>query len=50
MPGVKQALRDQTARAQELGIFGAPTFLVRGELFWGSDRFDHALAWSERSA
>jgi 2-hydroxychromene-2-carboxylate isomerase len=49
-PEVKQALRDQTARAQELGIFGAPTFLVRGELFWGSDRFDHALAWSERSA
>ena len=42
---VKQALREQTSRAQELSIFGAPTFLVQGELFWGSDRFEQALRW-----
>lgn len=29
-----------TARAQELGVFGAPTFVHRGELFWGGDRLD----------
>jgi 2-hydroxychromene-2-carboxylate isomerase len=47
-PQVKQALRDQTARAQELGIFGAPSFVVAGELFWGSDRFEQAVAWAAR--
>jgi 2-hydroxychromene-2-carboxylate isomerase len=47
-PPVKQALRDQTARAQELGIFGAPSFVVDGELFWGSDRFEQAEAWAAR--
>jgi 2-hydroxychromene-2-carboxylate isomerase len=31
-------------------IFGAPTFVVDdGELFWGDDRLEDALAWS-RSA
>jgi 2-hydroxychromene-2-carboxylate isomerase len=41
----KGRLRDQTARAQELGIFGAPTFVTGGELFWGDDRLEQALAW-----
>lgn len=25
-------------RAEQLGVFGAPTFVWRGELFWGGDR------------
>lgn len=25
-------------RAEALGVFGAPTFVYKGELFWGSDR------------
>lgn len=28
------------AKAESLGVFGAPTFIYRGELFWGSDRID----------
>ena len=28
------------ARAEDLGVFGAPTFIFRGELFWGGDRMD----------
>ena len=40
----KQRLRQQTEEAQELGIFGAPSFLVRGDLFWGDDRLENALA------
>jgi 2-hydroxychromene-2-carboxylate isomerase len=48
MPEVKEALKAQTARAQELGIFGSPSFMTRGELFWGSDRLEQALAWAER--
>jgi 2-hydroxychromene-2-carboxylate isomerase len=43
---VKQALREQTDRAVELGIFGAPTYVVAGELFWGDDRLDAALDWA----
>ena len=42
-PGVKQALKDRTQHAVDLGIFGAPTFVVQGELFWGSDRLSQAV-------
>jgi 2-hydroxychromene-2-carboxylate isomerase len=41
---IKQRLRQQTEEAQELEIFGAPTFLTNGELFWGDDRLEQALA------
>ncbi len=44
-PEYKQRLRDHTQRAMELGIFGAPSFVVGGELFWGNDRLGDALAW-----
>lgn len=44
----KDALRANTERAQALGIFGAPTFVARGELFWGGDRLEDALAWQLR--
>jgi 2-hydroxychromene-2-carboxylate isomerase len=41
----KARLRANTERAVELGIFGAPTFVVGEELFWGNDRLETALAW-----
>jgi 2-hydroxychromene-2-carboxylate isomerase len=47
---VKDALRGNTERAQALGIFGAPTFVARGEVFWGGDRLEDALAWQLRHA
>lgn len=41
---VKEALRKQTATAQSLGIFGAPSFVTPdGNLFWGDDRLEAAL-------
>jgi 2-hydroxychromene-2-carboxylate isomerase len=44
---VKDGLRAQTERAQALGIFGAPSFVTEdGELFWGDDRLQQALAWA----
>lgn len=43
-PESKQRLRQQTEEAQELGIFGAPSFLVKGELYWGDDRLEQAIA------
>ncbi len=46
-PLVKQALRERGEEAQNLGIFGAPTFITGdGELFWGNDRLEAALAWA----
>jgi 2-hydroxychromene-2-carboxylate isomerase len=45
----KARLKTQTERAQALGIFGAPTFVVSGELFWGQDRMRQALDWAERN-
>ncbi len=43
---VKQKLRDQTEHARELGVFGAPSFVVGEELFWGNDRMGDAIAWA----
>jgi 2-hydroxychromene-2-carboxylate isomerase len=40
----KLLLREQTEVARLKGIFGAPTFFVREEMFWGNDRLDDALA------
>jgi 2-hydroxychromene-2-carboxylate isomerase len=34
---VKQALKDATAQAVALGVFGVPTIAVDGRLFWGLD-------------
>ena len=46
--GNKSALRAQTERAMEQGIFGAPSFIVKDELFWGDDRLEDAVAWAAR--
>lgn len=46
--GTKQALRDQTAEASRLGFFGAPNFVVNGELFFGQDRLEDAIAWAKQ--
>ena len=48
---IKDKLRAQTAEAQRLGIFGAPTFLTPdGEMFWGNDRLQSAIAWTKRAS
>ena len=49
-PESKVRLRQQTERAMNLGIFGAPMFRVNDELFWGNDRLETALGWGKRSA
>jgi len=37
---VKEALKNQTEAAVARGVFGAPTFFVGEDLFWGQDRLD----------
>jgi 2-hydroxychromene-2-carboxylate isomerase len=39
----KNLLREQTDEARRRGIFGAPTFFVGTEMFWGNDRLDDAV-------
>src|SRR5262245_15818359 len=38
-------LRKQTEDAERLGLFGAPSFVRLGEMFFGGDRLAQALAW-----
>ena len=45
----KHTLRETTDDAARRGLFGAPSFLVGDELFWGDDRLEEALAWARRS-
>lgn len=35
---VKAALRSETERAADLGVFGVPTMIIDDELYWGKDR------------
>jgi 2-hydroxychromene-2-carboxylate isomerase len=37
----------QTEEAAARGLFGAPSFTVGDELFWGNDRLEEALAWAK---
>jgi 2-hydroxychromene-2-carboxylate isomerase len=41
-PQIKQALRDATDAAHELGVIGVPTIAIDRELFWGDDRLEDA--------
>ena len=49
-PKSKEQLRLQTGEATRLGIFGAPSFIVGHELFWGNDRLEDALSWAVEHA
>jgi 2-hydroxychromene-2-carboxylate isomerase len=44
----KNALNMETATARALGIFGSPTFVTRGEMFWGDDRLEDAVRWQRQ--
>ena len=42
-PANKDRLKANVEEAFRLGIFGAPSFIVDGELYWGDDRLEDAL-------
>jgi len=43
----KAALFDAVETAKRIGLFGAPSFVTEdGEIFWGDDRLEDALAWA----
>jgi 2-hydroxychromene-2-carboxylate isomerase len=39
-------MRESTDEARRLGIFGAPTFAIGPEIFWGDDRLADALSFA----
>jgi 2-hydroxychromene-2-carboxylate isomerase len=45
---VKETLRDATEAAGDLGVRGVPSLVVEGEVFWGDDRLEDALAAAVR--
>jgi len=47
-PEIKARLRANTAEAQRIGIFGAPDLVIDGELFFGQDRLEDAVARASR--
>ncbi|HEV3018995.1 MAG TPA: 2-hydroxychromene-2-carboxylate isomerase [Burkholderiaceae bacterium] len=42
----KLRLREQTAEAGRRGVFGAPTFFVGPEMYWGNDRLEDAMRFA----
>jgi 2-hydroxychromene-2-carboxylate isomerase len=42
---VKDALRKNTDEAAAKGVFGVPSFVVDGEVFWGADAMDFLKAF-----
>jgi 2-hydroxychromene-2-carboxylate isomerase len=44
-PEVKEQLRRNTEEAAQRGVFGVPSFVVDGEVFWGADSIDFVKAF-----
>ena len=44
----KQYLKN-TESARENKVFGSPSFIVNGEIFWGDDRMEDAIKWSKKN-
>lgn len=42
---VKDTLRKNTEDAVAAGVYGVPSFLIDGQLFWGDDMFNMMLEW-----
>ena len=48
-PDIAAQFTANTDAARALGIFGAPNFVCDGEVFWGDDRLEDAIAWRLRT-
>ena len=49
-PEIKDRLKAQVDQAIQAGIFGAPTIIVDGEVFWGNDRLPQIERWLEKGS
>ena len=48
-PAYKDALKANSAASIAAGLFGAPSFTVGQEVFWGDDRLEDALDWAAKA-
>ena len=47
---IKDALKRNTDEAAALGVFGVPSFVIDGEVFWGADSMDFLKAFLKNPA
>jgi 2-hydroxychromene-2-carboxylate isomerase len=47
---IKKLLRENTNAALRVGVFGVPSMLLQGNLFWGFDDFAHLEAFLDNQA
>jgi 2-hydroxychromene-2-carboxylate isomerase len=47
-PEAAQLLRDEVDASLKVGVFGSPTVVVDGEMFWGVDKLEQVDAWLAR--
>ena len=45
---VARAYAEATDEARGLSLFGSPSFVVDGEVFWGDDRLEDAIGWAKK--
>ena len=45
---IVEIYKRNTAEAQTAGVFGAPSFAVNGEIFWGDDRLEDAIRFARQ--
>lgn len=45
-PAILEKYNQETDVARSFGVFGSPSFVVDGELFWGDDRLEEAIKWA----
>ena len=43
---INQKYLNQTEIAKNKKIFGSPTFIYNDEVFWGDDRLEDCIKWS----
>ena len=43
---LQRDLAAETNEARRIGLFGSPSFVVGGEIFWGDDRLEDAISWA----
>jgi len=41
LPGAQSTYQTYTDEALKVGVFGAPSYVVDGEMFWGQDRLEY---------
>ena len=43
---IQQIYEANTEEAKQLGVFGAPSFSIGNEIFWGDDRLEDAIRFA----